>query len=86
MLYAADVWLTPIHILMHNNRDSGSVTVIRRLATVQRVATGAIMGGTYSTAMDTMDAHALCSRGCGWPEIHTQHHSIEQFQSYRTVP
>jgi ribonuclease HI len=58
LTYALDVWCTPVYRKPGLLRDSGSVGVIRRLATVQRLATLGTTGAMRTTATDTLDAHA----------------------------
>ena len=57
-LYAADVWLTPLHMVRGGKNTRGSVGPIRRLARIQRIMALAITGGLRTTANDTLDAHS----------------------------
>lgn len=57
MTYAADVWFTPIRA--GPNRKQGSVGTVKKMATVQRIATLAITGALKSSATDTLDLHAF---------------------------
>jgi hypothetical protein len=56
--YAADVWFTPIQRQAGRRRASGLVGVVRKLTSVQRMATIAITGAMKTTATDVMEAHA----------------------------
>jgi len=56
--YTADVWYTPIHKIEGRTNKSGSVRVTRKLITIQRMATLAVMGALKSTATDVLDLHA----------------------------
>ena len=58
MVYAADVWYTPVYLHVGRERRSGSVGFTRRLASVQRLATVAITGALCSMATDVLDLHA----------------------------
>ena len=58
MVYTADVWYMPVYLHMGRERHSGSVGFTRRLASVQWLATIAIMGALHSTATDVLDLHA----------------------------
>jgi len=58
MTYALDVWYTPPHKGIGKKRNSGSVTALRQMSKIQRIATIAITGALRSTATDTLDAHA----------------------------
>ena len=53
MLYRVDIFLAP---LSHKGR--GSTGIISKLARVQRLAAIHITGAMYTTATDTLDAHA----------------------------
>ena len=57
MLYAADVWCTPIYGRSSAGRQFGLVGAIKALAHAQRTASRAILGGLSTSAMDTLDAH-----------------------------
>lgn len=56
--YAADVWFTPLHRKEGQKRTTGSVNVVRKLTSIQRIATTAITGAMRTTATDTLEAHA----------------------------
>jgi hypothetical protein len=59
ILYAADVWITPLNKPPNAKRTTGSVSIIKRLASIQRIATLAITGAMRSTATNVLDAHAF---------------------------
>ena len=56
--YAADVWYTPTRKKEGASRCSGSVSVTNKLASIQRMATIAIMGVMCTTATDVLGLHA----------------------------
>jgi ribonuclease HI len=58
ILYAADVWVTPLEKAPNAKRTTGSVATIKRLGSVQRIATLAITGALRSTATNVLEAHA----------------------------
>ena len=58
MLYAVDVWCTPIHGGTSGSCRLGSVGVIKALVRAQRTAARAILGGLPTPATDTLDAYA----------------------------
>jgi ribonuclease HI len=58
MLYAADVWLQPPTKKENGKRRIGAVSTVRRLASVQRIATLAITGALRSTSTVALDGHA----------------------------
>jgi ribonuclease HI len=58
ILYAADVWITPLEKKPNAKKTTGSVAAIRRLSSVQRIATIAITGAIRSTATNVLEAHA----------------------------
>lgn len=58
MLYAADVFLTPLTRREGDAKAKGSVGLMRKLARVQRMAAIHITGAMRSTATDILDAHA----------------------------
>jgi ribonuclease HI len=93
MTYAADVWYMPIYKLKDKTRKSGSVTVTRKLTTIQRMATLAIMGALHTTATDILDLHAnllpvellfhkVCQTAAVWmvtlPATHPLHKPFRQ--------
>ncbi|KAF9546883.1 hypothetical protein CPC08DRAFT_615544, partial [Agrocybe pediades] len=51
-------WYTPPHKTLGKKKNSGSVTALRLMAKIQRMATIAITGALRSTATDTLEAHA----------------------------
>jgi hypothetical protein len=56
--YAADIWFTPVRRLAGRKKATGSVGVVRKLTSVQRIATIAITGAMKTTATDVLEAHA----------------------------
>ena len=58
MLYAADIFLTPVDSRPEHGRTSGSVGHIAKLARVQRTAAIHATGAMRTTATDVLDAHA----------------------------
>lgn len=58
LLYAADLWFSPVYREGSNVLQRGSVGVVKRLSTVQRLAAVAITGALRTTATDIMEAHA----------------------------
>jgi ribonuclease HI len=56
--YAADVWITPLDKKPNAKKTTGSISAIRRLLSVQRIATLAITGAMRSTATNVLEAHA----------------------------
>ena len=58
MVYAADVWYTPVSKWQGRIRSSGSVGVTGKLASLQRMATLARTGALHSTTTDVLDLHA----------------------------
>jgi hypothetical protein len=58
MLYAADVWFTPIRKSQSGKKATGSVGFATKMAKVQRVAALSITGALRSTPSDLLDAHA----------------------------
>ena len=58
ILYAVDVWCTPLHGTEVGPRTKGSVTAIKRLTTAQRAGTIAITGGLRTSPTDALDACA----------------------------
>ncbi len=58
LTYAIDVWYTPPHKPLGQQRNSGSVTAARLMSRVQRIACLAITGALRSTATDIAEAHA----------------------------
>ena len=58
VLYAIDVWCTPIHGAIAGPRLKGSAAAAKMLTTVQRAGTIAITGGLRTSPTDTLDACA----------------------------
>ncbi len=56
--YVADMWYTPKHKKVGATKNSRSVGITNRLASVQRMATLAITGAMRTMATDTLDLHA----------------------------
>jgi hypothetical protein len=56
--YAADIWYRPVTPKDDHQRRSGSIHITKKLNTIQRRATIAIIGGMRTTAGDTLEAHA----------------------------
>ena len=56
--YAADVWFMPICKESDTGKSSGSVGVVCKLSTVQRMAMTAITGVLHTSASDVLEAHA----------------------------
>jgi ribonuclease HI len=57
MLYAADVWYTPLHRPPGNKKEAGSVGFTKQMAKVQRIALLAMSGTLRSTPTDFLEAH-----------------------------
>ena len=57
MTYTVDVWYTPIYKQQGRSHSSGSVGVMGKLVSLQRMATTAITGALRSTATDILDLH-----------------------------
>ena len=58
MLYAADIWYTPIHHINSRECPSGLVGFMSKLAKVQHTAALYITGALQSTANNLLDTHA----------------------------
>jgi hypothetical protein len=58
MLYAADLWFSPVYREGTDELQRGSVGVAKRISSVQRIAALAITGALRSTATDILEAHA----------------------------
>ena len=56
--YGIDAWYTPPNKQENQNRNTGSVTILRNLQKVQRIAVLAITGTLRSSPNDFIDAHA----------------------------
>jgi len=56
--YTANVWYMPVHTVEGGKKKSGMVCFSWRMATVQRLATMAIMGMLWTMAMEVLDLHA----------------------------
>ena len=59
VLYAIDIWCTPLHGAAVGPRRKGSVAAVKRLTTTQRAGTIAITGGLRTSPTDTLDACAF---------------------------
>src|SRR6266481_3071695 len=57
-MYAADVWFNPVIRNTGNKKAKGSVSMARKLTSVQRIATTAITGALHTSTTDTMELHA----------------------------
>ena len=73
MTYAADVWYTPTRKKEGAKKTSGSVGIMKRLASVQRMGSTAITGALGTTPTDLLDLHAglwpvhlMLYRICHW--------------------
>ena len=58
MAYVVDVWYTPPCRKEGAKKDSSSVGIANKLASLQRIATLAITGALHSIATDILDLHA----------------------------
>ena len=58
ILYAVDVWLTPVHRKLHTCKSSSSVGATNRFISLQHTAALAITGALHSTATDILNLHA----------------------------
>ena len=58
MAYAVDIWYTPLRRKEGAKKDSGSVGIANKLASLQQIATLVITGALRSTATDILDLHA----------------------------
>ena len=58
MMYAIDVWYTPVHTREGNKRHSGSVGFTNRFQSLPRMASTAITGALRTTANNILDMHA----------------------------
>ena len=74
--YAADVWLMPICRDTGDKRFRGSIGTVRKLTTVQHMATAAVMGVLHTSASDIMEVHAnlmpielLLNKVCHWASL-----------------
>ncbi|GBE84774.1 RNA-directed DNA polymerase from mobile element jockey [Sparassis crispa] len=97
MLYAADVFLTPMRTLPRQLKTHRSVLAIKSLARVQRQAALLITGALSSTATDTLNAHAslllfhllvdkVCHRAaarlCTLPPSHPLHDQVARASTH----
>ena len=88
MMYAIDVWLTLPRQWDGAKRRTGSVGMVNRLASLQRVAVLVITGAMHTTATDVIDLHTdllpmwlvthrLCQQAAlriaSLPEMHLLH-------------
>ena len=74
--YAADVWFTSICRDSGDERFRGSIGTVCQLATVQCMATVAVMAALCTSASDIMEAHAnlmlielLLNKVCHWAAL-----------------
>ena len=58
LLYAVDIWLTPVHQKLHARKSSSSVGTTNRFVSLQHTAALAITGALRSTATDVLNLHA----------------------------
>jgi ribonuclease HI len=58
VLYAIDIWCTPIHGKGQGPRAKGSAAAVKQLTAVQRAGTLAITGGLRTSPTDALDALA----------------------------
>ncbi|THH16336.1 hypothetical protein EW146_g4287 [Bondarzewia mesenterica] len=58
MMYAADVWCTPIYETEGGKKARGSVGTATALTRVQRTVARTILGGLSSSPTDALEAHA----------------------------
>jgi ribonuclease HI len=58
VMYAIDIWCTPIHGAPGGPKAKGSVKAVKRLTTVQRAGALAITGGLRTSPTDVLDACA----------------------------
>lgn len=56
--YAADIWFTDIHIAPSGCKHLGSVSLAKKLLSVQHQAARTITGALSTTAGDVLEAHA----------------------------
>ena len=56
--YAVDVWYTPVQKKEGRKKAKGSVGLVHKLTSVQRLATSAITSAMHTTASDILEAHA----------------------------
>ncbi|EIW74130.1 hypothetical protein CONPUDRAFT_160382 [Coniophora puteana RWD-64-598 SS2] len=56
--YACDTWLIPPFVGNSSYAQRGSLEMIRRITSVQRVAAGTSLGAMYGTATGVLEAHA----------------------------
>ena len=58
ILYAVDIWLTPVHRKLHARKSSSLVSATNRFVSLQCTAALAITGALRSTATDVLNLHA----------------------------
>src|SRR6266540_1730281 len=58
IMYGIDTWYTPPHKTPGTTKNAGSVSALRSLQKIQRVATIAITDALRTTPTDLIDAHA----------------------------
>ena len=57
MMYAVDVWYTPLTKPPGHRRSVSSVGVLQQMTKLQRMASLGIVGGMRSTLTDLLDVH-----------------------------
>ncbi|PPR06917.1 hypothetical protein CVT24_011000 [Panaeolus cyanescens] len=58
LAYALDVWYTPPTKPTEGKKNTGSVAALKKLTTIQRIATLTITGAPRTTPTEVLDAHA----------------------------
>ena len=56
--YAADVWYTSIDLAPSGRKQLGSLSITRKLSSIQRKVAKVITGSLATTAGDTLEAHS----------------------------
>lgn len=56
--YAADVWFTDIHLSSTGLKKMGSVSLAKKLTSIQRLLARIVTGGLKTTAGDVLEVHA----------------------------
>ena len=94
MLYGIDIWFSPPHTEPGKKHRSGSAGPLRKLESIQRIATLAITGALRTTPTDLLDLHAnllpvdlaiekACYRSLvrisSLPPSHPLHHIIREY-------
>ncbi|THH05611.1 hypothetical protein EW146_g9856 [Bondarzewia mesenterica] len=93
MMYAADVWCTPIYETEDGKKARGSVEMATVLTRVQRTAARTILGGLSSSPIDALEVHTnllpiellidkLCQRAAtrlaSLPKAHPLHDHVQR--------